>query len=70
MIPWALSVDLSYVFGRRNMLEWEEEVKLCEIWFQEGLTDNDREWLRYHLALCDIKPPCLDIRWMTFEKIR
>lgn len=44
-----------------------DERALCEIWFADGLTDDDREWLRPQLELVGQKPPARDIRWITFE---
>jgi len=50
--------------------QWEREKDLCRIWFQSGLTDEDRDWLREHLELAGSEVPSYDISWIELEWTR
>lgn len=58
--------DLARWAGRD--LRWLDE--LSGVWFNGGLTDEDREWLGDQLALAELPVPQTDTSWITLEQIR
>lgn len=45
--------------------QFEREKQICDLWFNAGLTDDDRQWVRAHLELAEIRVPTVDISWVT-----
>jgi hypothetical protein len=54
----------------REDSRWDFEKRLCEAWFHPGLNDEDRDWLRLHLALAGVEAPVVDVSWLTMERVR
>ena len=46
---------------------WEREKQLCALWFQDGLTDEDRTWLREQIELSGERVPTVDTSWLSME---
>ena len=43
----------------------DREKQLCATWFQDGLTDDDRTWLREQIELGGERVPDVDISWLS-----
>lgn len=51
------------------MSSFEREKQLSAIWFQDGLTDDDRTWLREQIELGGERVPAVDISWVTMTQV-
>lgn len=45
-----------------------DEVDICKIYYQSGLTHEDRIWIEEQLSYCDIKIPPYDLSWLKHDR--